>query len=76
MIQERDYLAAKLKEAGVKSAIYTNMKKLRMAGEPIWVQSCIMEIRLNGEIQENVMRMKQGRGWYVLPESFGQAVLM
>ena len=33
MIQERDYLAAKLKEAGVKSAIYTNMKKLRMAGE-------------------------------------------
>ena len=33
MIQERDYLAAKLKEAGVKSAIYTSMKKLRMTSE-------------------------------------------
>lgn len=33
MIREREYLIKKLKEAGIKSQVYTSMKKLKMAGE-------------------------------------------
>lgn len=33
MIREREYLIEKLKEAGIKSQVYTSMKKLKMAGE-------------------------------------------
>lgn len=34
MVNEKNYLIAKLKESGIKSQVYTNMKKLKQANEP------------------------------------------
>ncbi len=34
MVKEKDYLIAKLKESGIKSQVYTSMKKLKQANEP------------------------------------------
>lgn len=34
MVKEKDYLIGKLKEAGIKSQVYTSMKKLKQANEP------------------------------------------
>ena len=34
MVKEKNYLIAKLKESGIKSQVYTNMKKLKQANEP------------------------------------------
>lgn len=33
MKKEKDYLIAKLKESGIKSQVYTTMKKLKQANE-------------------------------------------
>lgn len=34
MVNEKNYLITKLKESGIKSQVYTNMKKLKQANEP------------------------------------------
>ena len=39
MKKEKDYLIAKLKESGIKSQVYTTMKKLKQANESPWRSS-------------------------------------